>query len=218
MSTPNLLPRVRRLGDLRPFPFLTARLLETTRDPDEMRSELVAFIGPNDNARRAALMNEPRQRSWGSVVRGLCPTQGTGGTGFDSEGRAIRRHVLVRNGNLVPLGKEANRFEDARVLGLRAVGGRAKRYVGPGPVPGEREGGRKEAGGEPEDGVATGGPCTVGPGFPRRDVDKGQCLRLIMAESPISPELRKDLEQLARELEATARMGVPTLKEQPQAA
>ena len=55
---------------------------------------------------------------------------------FDSEGRAVRRHVLVRRRNLVPLGKEANRIEDARVLGLGAVRGRAKRYVDPDPFKG----------------------------------------------------------------------------------
>ncbi len=127
LSTPNLLPRVRRLGDLRPFTFLTARLLEPSRDPDEMRSELVAFVGPKDPVRRAALMKEPRQRSWGSVVEDFVRHRDRKYT-FEGEGRAVRRQVVVRRSDLVPLGKEANRIEDARVLGLRAVGGRAKRY------------------------------------------------------------------------------------------
>jgi hypothetical protein len=34
------------------------------------------------------------------------------------------------------LGKEANRVEDARILGLRAVAGRAKPYVDPDPFNG----------------------------------------------------------------------------------
>ena len=68
LSTPNLLPRVRRLGDIRPFTFLTAQLLEPSRDPEEMRSELVAFVSPKDTAAQADLMALPRQRSWGSVV------------------------------------------------------------------------------------------------------------------------------------------------------
>lgn len=127
LSTPNLLARVRRLGDMRPFTFLTARLLEPSRDPDEIRSELVAFVGPKDFAGRAALMALPRQRSWGSVVEDFLRHRDRKYT-FDHEGRAIRRHVLVRKQGLVPLGKEANRIEDARVLGLGAVGGRAKRY------------------------------------------------------------------------------------------
>jgi hypothetical protein len=50
-----------------------------------------------------------------------------------SEGQAIRRHIQVRAKTIVGLGKEANRIEDARVLGLRSVGGRAKRYVDPDP-------------------------------------------------------------------------------------
>jgi hypothetical protein len=77
----------------------------------------------------------PRQRSWGSVVEGFVhhPERKYE---FDSDGRAIRRHVLVRRLNLVPLGKEANRIEDTRVLGLRAVGSRAKRYVDADPFKG----------------------------------------------------------------------------------
>ena len=128
LSTPNLLPRVRRLGDLRPFTFLTARLLEPSRDPEEMRSELVAFVGSDDKARRAALMELPRQRSWGSVVEDFVRHRDRK-YAFDAEGRAIRRHVLVRRKNLVGLGKEANRIGDSRVLGLAAAKGRAKRYV-----------------------------------------------------------------------------------------
>lgn len=130
LSTPNLLPRVRRLGDLRPNTFLTARLLEPSRDPDEMRSELVAFVGPKDEARRAALMATPRQRSWGSVVEDFVRHRDRKYT-FDSEGRAFRRHVLVRARSMVGLGKEANRVEDSRILGLAAIKGRAKRYVDP---------------------------------------------------------------------------------------
>ena len=135
LSTPNLLPRVCRLGDLRPFTFLTARLLEPSRDPEEMRSELVAFVGPKDSARRAALMLLPRQRSWGSVVEDFVWHPERKYT-FDADGRAVRRHVLVRRKNLVGLGKEANLVEDSKVLGLAAGKGRAKRYVDPDPFKG----------------------------------------------------------------------------------
>jgi hypothetical protein len=135
LSTPNLLPRVRRLGDPRPFTFLTARLLEPSQDPDEMRSELVAFIGPSDDVRRAALMNEPRQRSWGSVVEDFVRHQDRKYI-LGAEGRTFRRHVLVRRKNLVGLGKEANRVEESKVLGLAVVRGRAKRYVDPDPFRG----------------------------------------------------------------------------------
>ncbi|MCI4356493.1 MAG: hypothetical protein L3K18_05040, partial [Thermoplasmata archaeon] len=55
---------------------------------------------------------------------------------IESDGRAIRRRALFRTGSLVPIGHEANRIEDARVLGLRAVGGRAKRIVDPDPFTG----------------------------------------------------------------------------------
>jgi hypothetical protein len=103
LSTPNLFPRVRSLGDLRPFTFLTARLLEPSRHPDEMRSELVAFSGPDDETRRAALMSEPSQRSWGSVVEDFVRHRDRKYT-FDADGQAMRRHVLVRKRNLVGLG------------------------------------------------------------------------------------------------------------------
>jgi hypothetical protein len=135
LSTPNLLPRVRQLGDIRPFTFLTARLLEPSKDPDAMRSELVAFVGPEDSAGRAALMAMSRQRSWGSVVEDFVRHRDRKYT-FDSEGQAVRRHVLVRAKNLVGVGKEANRIEDNRVLGLAATKGRAKRYVDPDPFQG----------------------------------------------------------------------------------
>jgi hypothetical protein len=135
LSTPNLLPRVRRLGDIRPFTFLTARLLEPSPDPDEMRSELVAFVDTKDSAGQAALMAMPRQKSWGSVVEDFVLHTDHKYT-FGPDGRAIRRRVLVREKNLVGLGKEANRVEDARVLGLCAVRGRAKRYVDPDPFKG----------------------------------------------------------------------------------
>ena len=50
---------------------------------------------------------------------------------FDSDGRAIQRHILVGKKCLVGLGKEANRVETGRVLGQVVVGGRSKRYVDP---------------------------------------------------------------------------------------
>jgi hypothetical protein len=100
-----------------------------------MRSELVAYVEPKDTAAQAELMSLPRQRSWGSVVEAFVRHRDRK-YAFDSEGKAVRRHVLVREKNLVGLGKEANRIEAGRVLGPRAVGGRAKRYVDPDPFMG----------------------------------------------------------------------------------
>jgi hypothetical protein len=134
LSTPNLLPRVRSLGPVRPFTFLTARLLEPG-GPDEMRSELVAFVDTTDSTGQATLMAMPRQRSWGSVIEDFVRHRDRKYT-FGPDGRSVRRHVLVRRRNLVGLGKEANRVEEARVLGLHATRGRAKRYVDPDPFTG----------------------------------------------------------------------------------
>jgi hypothetical protein len=100
-----------------------------------MRSELVALVGPQDAACQAALMAMPRQRSWGSVVEEFARHRDRKYR-FGPDGSAVRRHVLVRNKNLKGLGKEANRIEDARVLGLGAVGGRARTYVDPNPFNG----------------------------------------------------------------------------------
>ncbi len=135
LSTPNLLPRVRNLSPIRPFTFLTARLIEPSPDPNEMRSELVAFVDPKDSAGQEALLAMTRQRSWGSVVKDFVRHTDRKYV-FESEGRAIRRHVLVLKRNLVGLGKEANRIEASRVLGLKVAGGRAKRYVDSDPFKG----------------------------------------------------------------------------------
>ena len=128
LSSPALLPRVRKLGPIRPFSFLTARFLEPSPDPSEDRSELVAFVPTRDEAARADLMGLPRQRSWGSVLEAFVRHRDRKCL-FDAEGRIVRRHVLVRRSKIVGLGKEANRIEAGRVLGQAAVGGRAKTYI-----------------------------------------------------------------------------------------
>jgi hypothetical protein len=119
---------VRRLGPIRPFTFLTARFLEPSPDPTEDRSEMVAFVPTSDEAARADLMRLPRQRSWGSVLEAFVRHRDRKCL-FDSDGRMVRRRVLVRRSKIVGLGKEANRIEAGRVLGQAAVGGKAKTYV-----------------------------------------------------------------------------------------
>jgi hypothetical protein len=84
------------------------------------------------------LRDDPRQRSWGSAVEDLGRHRDRRYT-FGRGGQAFRRRVLVRRKNLVGLGKQANRVEDGRVLGLAVVKGRAKRYVDPDP-PGGADG------------------------------------------------------------------------------
>jgi hypothetical protein len=127
-SSPSLRPRVRKLGPIRPFTFLTERYLEPSSDPNADRSELVAFISPSDELRRSKLMDQPRQWSWGSALESFIRHRDRK-CSSDAVGRMVRRHVLVRRNRIVPLGEEANRIEAGRILGLSAVGGRAKRYV-----------------------------------------------------------------------------------------
>ena len=127
LSSPALLPRVRKLGPIRSFTFLTARFLEPSPDPTADRSELVAFVPTKDEAARSELMRLPRQRSWGSVLEDFVRHRDRK-CRFDGEGRMVRRHVLVRKSKIVGLGKEANRIEAGRVLGQHAVGRRAKTY------------------------------------------------------------------------------------------
>jgi hypothetical protein len=128
LSTPMLLPRVRELGPIPPFTFMTARFLEPSSDPDKARSELIPFISTKDVAARDALMLLPRQRSWGSVVEAFARHRDRKCT-FDSDGRMVRRLVLVRDSRIQGLGKEANRIESARVLGVGPTGARAKVYI-----------------------------------------------------------------------------------------
>jgi hypothetical protein len=128
LSSPALLPRVRKLGAIRPFTFLTARFLEPSSDPTADRSELVPFISTRDESGRAELMRLPRQRSWASVLDPYIRHRDRKCL-FDSEGRMVRRHLLARKDRIVGLGKEANRIGVGRVLGHAAAGSQAKRYV-----------------------------------------------------------------------------------------
>lgn len=127
LTVPNLLPRVRHLGDIRPFTFLTARLLEPTAGLEEMRSELIAFVSPKDGAAYSDLMSRPHQRSWGSVVEAFVRHHDWKYT-FDGNGAMVRRPLTIRKDSVKGLGKEANRIEAGRVLGQSAAGGRAKTY------------------------------------------------------------------------------------------
>ncbi|MCI4331841.1 MAG: hypothetical protein L3K19_08385 [Thermoplasmata archaeon] len=98
-------------------------------------SELVPWISTIDAVARNALMQLPRLRSWDSVVEELVRHRDWK-YAFGPGGRAIRKHLWVREKNLAGLGKEPNRVENARVIGLKAAGGRAKTYVDPDPFKG----------------------------------------------------------------------------------
>jgi hypothetical protein len=127
LSSPSLLPRVRKIGPIRPFTFLTARFLEALSD-EEARSELIPFISASDDLSRSDLMHLPRQRSWGSVIDSFVRHRDRKYR-FDPKGRMIRRRILVRKDRIIGLGKEANRVEANRILGLHTAGSRAKRYA-----------------------------------------------------------------------------------------
>lgn len=107
---------------------LSPLLREPSQDSNSDRSELIAYIPPGDSLARTKLMELPRQRSWGSVVEAFVRHQDRK-YAYDLEGHMVRRHVLVRRSNLVGLGKEANRIEDARVFGLSPGSVRARTYV-----------------------------------------------------------------------------------------
>jgi len=128
LSSPSLLSRVKTLGAIRPFRFLTARYLEPSSDPNEPRSDLIAYVPTTDEWSRSKLMDLPRQRSWASVLESFIRHRDRKYE-FDDAGRLIRRHILVRKDRIIGLGKEANRIEQSRVLGPWGVGGNAKRYV-----------------------------------------------------------------------------------------
>jgi hypothetical protein len=73
-------------------------------------------------------MELPDQRDWSSVVEAFVRHRDRK-CDFDPVGRMVRRHVLVRGSRIQGLGKEANRIESARVLGVGPTGARAKVYV-----------------------------------------------------------------------------------------
>ncbi|HEY6238658.1 MAG TPA: hypothetical protein VIZ68_05685 [Thermoplasmata archaeon] len=86
------------------------------------------MAGPRGAARRASLMDLPGQRSLGSVLEEFIGHRDRKYV-VEPDGQAVRRQVLVRGQNISGLGKEANRIEEGRVLGQRALRGAAKRYV-----------------------------------------------------------------------------------------
>ena len=88
-----LLTRVKHLGPIRPFTFMTARNLEPGTRADDWRSELVAFISKDDTALRDGLMELPGQRDWCSVVEAFARHRDRK-CDFDSKGRMVRRNVL----------------------------------------------------------------------------------------------------------------------------
>ncbi len=127
-STPMLVPRVKRLGSIRPFMFMTtARYLEPAATTEGWRSDLLPFSSATDTAARDALMELSDQGSWGSVVDTFAEHKDRK-CERDSEGRVVRRHVLVRRSRTEGIGKEANRIETARILGVGPTGARAKVY------------------------------------------------------------------------------------------
>ncbi len=128
LSTPMLLPRVKRLGSIRPFSFMTARYIEPSAAVDGWRSELVPYLSKEDTVGRDALMGLPGQRDWSSVVEAFAEHEDRK-CGRDAGGRMVRRNVLVRRSRTHGIGKEANRIETARVLGVGPTGARAKVYV-----------------------------------------------------------------------------------------
>lgn len=128
LSTPMLLPRVKGLGPIRPFSFMTARYIEPSAVSDGWRSELVPYVSKEDAAARDALMELPGQRDWSSVVAAFANHEDRKCT-RDAEGRMVRRKVLVRRSLTHGIGKEANRVESAWVLGVGPTRARAKVYV-----------------------------------------------------------------------------------------
>ena len=134
LSTPNLLPRVRSLGMIRPFTFLTARLLEPGGS-DEMRSELVAYVDSKDTAGQSALMAMPRQRSWGRFLR-ISSSTATGSTpSIQTDGR-FGGTFLSEGRTWWGSGRRRTESRTPGCSGLRAASGRAKRYVDPDPFKG----------------------------------------------------------------------------------
>ena len=129
LSSPRLLPRLRKVGSVRPFTFLTARLLEPSSDLRADRSDLVAFIHPSDDAARAELMRIPRQRSWGSVIESFVRHRDRKYLS-DYDGKTVRRNILVRKDHIVGLARRRTASREGSSAHTRPGGGRRGTWIG----------------------------------------------------------------------------------------
>ena len=119
LTTPALLPRVSKVEGIRPFNFLTIRYLDPAAIPEGAETfELLPFHSPKEPG-WLALAEEDGAKTWAQIVEGFA-THRDRKYSVGSDGRIVRRSVLVKRSALVGLGKEGTKLAARLKLGKTA--------------------------------------------------------------------------------------------------
>ena len=119
LTTPALLPRVSKAEGIRPFNFLTIRYLDPAAISEGAETfELLPFHSPKEPA-WLALAEEDGAKTWAQIVEGFA-THRDRKYSVGSDGRIVRRSVLVKRSALVGLGKEGTKLGARLKLGKAA--------------------------------------------------------------------------------------------------
>ncbi len=117
--SPALLPRVSKIGGIRPFGFLTIRYLDPAALPEDAETfELRSFVSPKEPA-WLALAEGDGAKTWAHIVEGFSKHRDRK-YGVGPDGRIVRRNVLVRKSSLIGLGKEGTKLAARLKLGKAA--------------------------------------------------------------------------------------------------
>ena len=119
LMTPALLPRVSKIGGIRPFGFLTMRYLDPAALPEGAETfELLPFHSPKEPA-WLALAEEEGAKTWAHIVEGFSKHRDRKYE-MGADDRIVRRSVLVRRSSIVGLGKEGTKLGARIKLGKAA--------------------------------------------------------------------------------------------------
>jgi hypothetical protein len=121
LTTPALLPRVDKIEGVRPFNFLTVRYLEPAALPEGAETfELLLYHSPKDPA-WMGLAEKEGAKTWAHILEAYTRHRDRKYL-LGSDGRIVRRSVLVRKSSLVGLGKEGAKLAARLKLGKVAGG------------------------------------------------------------------------------------------------
>jgi hypothetical protein len=127
LTTPALLPRVSKIGGVRPFNFLTIRYLDPAALPEGAETfELLPYHSPKEPAWMEFGEKEDT-KTWAHILEGFARHRDRKYL-LGPDGRIARRSVLVRKASLVGLGKEGAKLAARLKLG-RAAGAQPSVFV-----------------------------------------------------------------------------------------
>ncbi|EQD50383.1 hypothetical protein B1B_11257, partial [mine drainage metagenome] len=120
LTTPALLPRVRKIEGMRPFNFLTIAYRDPAALPDGAESfELLPFVSPKD-AGWLPLSEKDGAKTWAHIVDGYARHRDRKYL-LGPDGRIVRRSLTVSRRSLVGLGKEGTKLAARLKLGKTAA-------------------------------------------------------------------------------------------------